>query len=435
MIPTTIDVRERLRLRVCKTEKFKAESLSVSMALPLSKDRYLTTLLLAVLGRGCERYPTQAQINRRLDYLFGAEISFRDYALGDSQVIGLCADVVSAAYLPEQGSSVLAETLALMREILFHPLLDGQGLLDAKYVESEKKLQCDAIRAKRNSPRAYALERCLAQTYEGRVQGASRLGTVEEVEAVTPEVLTAHWRSLIGRIRMECCYIGGCEGEQIARVLEDVLGEELVAPVPQATPRVFAEPLSERSLTRFEESLPVSQGQLVMSFRFPTVLSGRRLFVAELLYGLLGASPVSKLFVNVRERLGLCYFCNARIERYTGVAIVSCGLDAENRELAEREILTQIDALARGEITDTEWEAARTMLSDNLGQMQDAPSAIDRFYFNCALSGMDYTVDAWRDELLSVTREEVAALAGEMTADTVFFLHPTRGEEADDEED
>lgn len=434
MIPTTTDVQARLRLRVCKTEKFKAESISMSISLPLTKERYLTTLLLAVLGRGCEKYPTQAEINRRLDYLYGAEISFRDYAMGDVQVIGLCADVVSASYLPAQSASVLEETLTLMREILFHPLLDGQGLLDAKYVESEKKLQCDAIRAKKNSPRAYAMDRCIAHTFAHRAQGQSRLGTVEQVEAVTPALLTAHWRTLIENARIECCYIGACDADTVARTVGGVLGGELTDEALRLALRVFTDPPSAHATTRAEESLPVSQGQLVMSYRFPASLSGRRLFVAELLYGLLGASPVSKLFVNVRERLGLCYYCNARVDRYTGVAIVSCGLDAQNRELAEREISAQIDALARGEISDTEWEAARTMLCDSLGQMQDAPSAIDRFYFNCALTGMDYTLDGWRDALLSVTREEVAALAGEMTADTVFFLAPTRGEEADDED-
>lgn len=435
MIPRLIQVREGLCLRACQTEKFKAETVSVSTAIPLSEDRYLTTLLLAVLGRGCQKYPTLAQISRRLDYLWGAELSFRDYTLGDVHVVGLYADFVSADYLPAGGETILGEVLELLREILFHPLLDENGLLDAHYVESEKKLQCDAIRAKKNSPRAYALQRCNALLFEGTVRERSALGTVEEVEAVTPEMLTAHWHRLTDRMELSCFYLGRKSGEEVASVIGDVLGELPTAPSLRTVGAYLAPP-PLRATRRAEDALPVTQGQLVLGLRFGASLAGRRTFAAAYLHELLGASPVSKLFVNVRERLGLCYSCQAILARYTASLLVSCGLDEENRRLAEREILSQIEALARGEISDAEWEAARTALIDHARQMEDSPSALDRFYFNGVLSGLSCSVSEWQTELRSVTREDVAALAGEMTVDTVFFLHPTRaGEEEEDEDE
>lgn len=435
MIPTTIDVRERLRLRVYRTEKFKAETLSVSAAIPLAEDRYLTTLLFCVLGRGCERYPTQGEINRRLDYLFGAELAFRDYTLGNTQVIGIGADFLSAAYLPATGNGILGEVLEMIRELLFHPLLDENGLLDARYVESEKRLQCDAIRAKKNSPRAYAQERCNASMFEGTVRGVPALGTVEQVEAVTPEILTAHWRRLTERMHLDCFYLGALDGETVARTLDGVLGGEVCASVTREKTCVFAPVLPARAPRRLEEALPVTQGQLVMGFRFSAPLTGKRVFAANLFCELLGSSPVSKLFVNVRERLGLCYSCHATVGRYTATATVICGLDAESRALAEREIVAQIDALARGEISDAEWVAARTALSEHLRQMEDNPSAIDRFYFNGALSGIGCSSEEWGERQASVTREEIASLAAELSLDTVFFLEPTRAGEDGEEED
>ena len=147
------------------------------------------------------------------------------------------------------------------------------------------------------------------------------------------------------------------------------------------------------------------------------------------------ASPTSKLFVNVRERLGLCYSCSAFISRFACAAYARCGLDAENREIAEREILNQISLLAGGEISDVEWEAARTSICDSVRQSEDNPSAIDRANMSRMLTGLPLGIDELTEAFLSVTREEVAAMAGEMVLDTVFFLHPTRaGEEEEDEE-
>lgn len=437
MVPTMISVRERVRLRVCKTNKFKAETFSMSAAIPLCEDRYLTTLLFSVLRRGCARYPTQAEINRRLDYLYGAEISVRDYTVGETQVIGLYADFVSTSYLPKGSGEVFGETLALMRDLLFCPVLDEKGLLDARYVESEKRLQCDAIRARKNSPRAYAFGRCTELMLSDSPLGKSSLGTVEEVEAVTPERLTAHWRRLLSFMELDCFYVGESDGARVAALLERTLDGLLTTPVPPVPRRAFSDPRCARALERHEEALPVTQGQLVMGFRLRDVCAEKRYYTAVLLCELLGSSPLSKLFVNVREKLGLCYFCYASVSRMSGVAFVRCGLDPEMRDTAEREILNQITAIANGEITDTEWEAACTSLGNSLRQHEDSPAAIDTFHFSRLLVGLDPTTDGERMQLEQVTREEVAALAREFTLDTVFFLNPTGAgeEESDDEEE
>lgn len=70
MIPSVYSVSDALTLRVCRTEKFKAGMLSISAVLPIEREKvWLTSLLLSVLKRGTEKYPTLEAINRRLDYL------------------------------------------------------------------------------------------------------------------------------------------------------------------------------------------------------------------------------------------------------------------------------------------------------------------------------------------------------------------------------
>lgn len=84
----------RIPLRVCHTEKFKAGMLSLSAAFPIrERDSWMFALLLAVLRRGSEHYPSLAAINRRLDCLFGTEISIRNFYRGDLQIIGFAAEL------------------------------------------------------------------------------------------------------------------------------------------------------------------------------------------------------------------------------------------------------------------------------------------------------------------------------------------------------
>ena len=46
---------------------------------------------------------------------------------------------------------------------------------------------------------------------------------------------------------------------------------------------------------------------------------------------LLGGSTGSRLFTNVRERLGCCYYCGARVNLLTGILLIECGLEEANR--------------------------------------------------------------------------------------------------------
>jgi hypothetical protein len=158
MIPIQFPARDGVKVSVLPANRFKAGMLSVSSVVPITEEgACLFPLLLSVLRRGTEKYPTLADLNRRLDYLWGTGFSIRNYYRGNLQVIGFSADLLDPVYLPSGAEDLLGAVLALIREILYHPVLDPDGLLSARYVESEKELQCDAIRAAKICLEGYTL--------------------------------------------------------------------------------------------------------------------------------------------------------------------------------------------------------------------------------------------------------------------------------------
>lgn len=437
MTPSFLRVTDALILRVCQTEKFKAGMLSVSAVLPIERESvYKTTLLLSVLRRGTEKYPTLAKLNQRLDYLFGTELSIRNLYRGDVQIIGFSAELLDAAYLPF-GEDTLGEVLDVMAEILFHPLLDADGLLDARYVESEKQLQCDAIRAQKNNPRAYAADRCRALLYENEPCGAPVMGSEEQIMAITPAELTAHWRSLLSDMTLDCFYVGTRTDREVADLLAGTLAPELTAKGSSAqSPCVSAvERLSQA--VRLDETLEVSQGHLILGLSTGVTVCDAAYPACMIFNEMFGTSPVSKLFVNVREKLSLCYHCSSAYNAYKGAILITCGLARENRERAEREIMAQLRALADGDFTEEELESARRSLAGAYRQIEDSPAALESFYFGRALVGSRDTVESCRNAFLAVTREEVITVARAVAVNTVYYLDGTLGdgEELCDEEE
>ena len=435
MIPNLFALGASASLRACSTDRFKAGTLSVSSVIPINRaTACMAPLLLSVLRRGTEKYPTLSHINRRLDYLWGTAFSIRSFYRGNCQILGFSADLLDASYLPESGEDITDGVLDLMQQLLFYPLLDENGLLSAKYVESEKELQCDAIRAARANPRAYAAERCKNILLENEPGGLSLYGTEEETMAVTAETLTAFWRDWLGHLNLDCFYVGGEDPLLLQKKLTEVFG----AYIPKermALPCAFGEVRQGREL-RVSETMPVSQSQLLIALRCDVRMNDPDAAVCAVLNEMLGNSPVSRLFVYVREKHSLCYSCASSYSAYYGTFLISCGLKRENREKAEREIFRQVKCLEDGDFRAEELEAAKKSLENAYRQIEDSPGGLETYYFGRALVGNHASLEEIRADFAKVTAEDVIRIAKTLTTDVVYFLEGTLagGEEDEDEE-
>ena len=445
MIPLELRLSPTLSLRLCQTQKFKTEMLSLSAVLPIEGQKpYMTSLLLSVLLRGTESYTDISALNRRLDYLFGTELSVRNFYRGDSQVFGLCANVLGKEYLPEdvpERETLLFEVVKIMREVFFSPILDENGLLCANYVESEKQLHCDAIRAKKNHPQSYALDACRKLMFDSEPCGIPLYGTEEEIMAVTPEALTDYWKALYQNLSLHAFYVGASDADSVMDALTRGLGAceirvETIAKNTPAIPLTDVASIPRRAQEqRVCEDLPVHQSALVMGLRTPAAVQDEDFFAVALYNELLGSSsPVSKLFINVREKLGLCYSCFSTFNAYKAALTICCSLEDDRREEAEAEIRRQIAALAAGDISDAEWQAAQKSMANSYRQLSDSPSAMEVYYLGRALVGVSVSPEEGSARIASLSREDVVRVAKQMQIDTVFVLHPTGGEERDDEE-
>ena len=446
MIPTELRLSPNLSLRLCQTEKFKTEMLSLSAVLPIEGQKpYMTSLLLAVLLRGTESYPDISAINRRLDYLFGTELSVRNFYRGDAQVFGLCANVLGREYIPDdtaERETILCEVVKIMREIFFSPVLDENGLLLSHYVESEKKLQCDAIRAKKNHPQSYAMDACRKLMFDKEPCGTPLYGTEEEVMAVTPEELTAYWKELYQNLSLHAFYVGATDTDSVIEALTKGLDtkETKIEKIEKNNPSIpltsVASIPCRQDEQRVCEDLPVHQSALVMGLRTPAAVQDDDFFAVALYNELLGSSsPVSKLFINVREKLGLCYSCFSTFNAYKAALTVCCSLEDDRREEAEAEIRRQIAALAAGDITDAEWQAAQKSMENAYRQLSDSPSAMEVYYLGRALAGVSVSPEEGSARIAALSREDVIRVANQMVIDTVFVLHPTGGGEEDIDEE
>lgn len=387
---------------------------------------------MQVLNRGCKKYINIAQINERLDNLYAANIYPRNYVRGEAQIIGFAAEILDNEYAPD-GTDILGGAVGMIGELLLNPLPgDTENSFCEAYVRSEKANLADAIRAKINNKNSYAVFRCREEMCNNEAYGISETGKLSDIDPITPESLYAHYTDLLKSSKIEIYFVGKCNGEELSEMLRSVFSTLERGEIQKVNTEVVRAAGSVKNIT---EEQPVVQGKLCLGFRSGMVLSDSNFHVFSMLNELYGGSVSSKLFMNVREKLSLCYYCQSIPESLKGVMIVTAGIENSNREVAQNEILAQLECIRNGDITDEELENARRSLENAYLEINDSAASVEAWYFNRSLAGRSEAPDEYSKRLSSVTKDEIAQAARGISLDAVYFMLGTaqKDDEASDE--
>lgn len=406
-----------ITLRCFPDHRFKHGCLSVQLVRPMSRrEAALNALLPAVLLRGSAEHPDLRAITLHLDDLYGASVGALVRRVGDWQTTGLYCSFMEDRFVME-GDAILAPMVDFLKELLLSPVLEN-GVFRADFVESEKKNLISTIEAQLNDKRAYAMEQMIKRMCAEDSFGIPRLGEPEQVAAIRPYALFAHYRRILAESRVELCYVGAAEASTVASLLKPVFEglERNYVNLPAQTP------FCGGSGGMHEQTMEVSQGKLCMGFATPVTIRDEDFVAMQVLNMIFGGGMTSKLFMNIRERLSLCYAIGSGYHGSKGIITVSAGIDSNLSETVRREILAQLEACRNGQISEEELTAAKQAMRSSLLATHDSPGAMENYYASAALSGLKLTPEEYIRAVEETTAEQVAAAAQTLQLHTVYFL-------------
>ncbi len=413
-----IQLRPGVYLRAIQTEKFKTACLSLNFVRPLTAvEAPLAALLPSVLLRGTAHYPDIRAISSFLDAHYGASVGTLVRKKGEILTTGFYADFLEEKFLPK-GEQIFSPMLAFLGELLFAPCMENGAFLPDAFA-GEKQNLLDSIDWRLNDKRAYAQEQMLRVMCAKEAYGIPRLGDRQDAEKITPASLVNYYYHLLSCSRLELFYMGRRSAEEVGQALGAILEQLPIAEPDVASTCVLTGSGEVRYMT---QTMDITQGKLCMGFR--TGLTGADPdYPAMMLFcAVYGGGATSKLFVNVRERRSLCYYVSATLDKFKGIMTVSSGIEAKNYDIAQDEILRQLEVCVQGRITEEELECARKSLLSSLTAFLDSPGRIDEYMLGCALSGSEMPIKTLMERLSQVTLAQVIDAAKRVRLDTVYFL-------------
>lgn len=398
--------------------RFKTSRLTAVLLLPLRRETASACALVPyLLRRSCAAYPDYTALQRRLNELYGATISAEVARIGEAQALVLTAAAIDDRFALA-GEPVAESCAALLREMLFDPVLEN-GLFRAADVELEKRVLIERMEAEINDKRWYARRRCEELLCENEAYAVDRYGTPEAAAALTPESVTAAWKSALTGARVQLILQGGAAAMHAAGSLRSALaGVPGRKPLDPKTDTAAAYPPVRERVERMD----VGGSKLVMGFRTGTAEPDGDVAAARLMNALFGGTPHSLLFQNVREKLSLCYYCASSYDRLKGILLVDSGVDEQNVERAKEEILRQLSALQQGAFSDDEMESARLSACNSFAAVGDSQAAQASWYLGQSLLPAVSTPEEASKALAGVTRDRIVEAAGRVTLESVFLL-------------
>lgn len=415
----TREISGGVNLRLVSARQFKTNRITMFFHVPVKRE-YVTkiSLLRQVMKRGTKNYPTLTDLAVKLEELYGASLSGGIRKKGDGELFYFTVEYIADRFV---GENITREVVALLREVVFNPLIE-EGGFSAAYLAQEKNNLKNYIEGIINDKREYAQLQCISTMFEGEPYGIFEYGYVEDFDDITPKSLYEFYKEIIAEAKIEIFVSGTFDEDEITKEICSALdlpprnGEEAITSIAK----------TRGEINKVTEEMVVTQSKLCIGLSCNVDPNSAEYYALILYNCVFGGSPFSKLFNNVREKLSLAYFVSSRVDKMKSFMLISSGIETGNYQSAYDEIMAQMENMRSGNVTEEEITAAKKFLATSYNSMKDSQAAMEDYYMSQIVCRADDSLDEIIEKINNVTKAEMIAAGDKIKIDTIYFL---RGKE------
>ncbi len=413
-----------VHLNTIPADKFNRCRISLHFRFPASKEKATNHAVLPlVLERGYADCPDMTQLSRKLARLYGAALSVETSMQGASRILSISITGIKDQYALA-GENLTAEYAAIALGVAFDPYFEN-GCFSEEAVTIEKDTLARQLQSEINDKRLYCVRQARRKFFGDSPAGVERDGYLADLPAVTPKTLTEAYQELLQTAQLDVICLGADQSVVCDMILQKL---QKIDRKPAELTLRMAMPAQE--VQRFEEKLDLVQAKLCMLFTWNQCVEPEQMNAFRLAMSLYGGSVTSRLFLNVREKQSLCYYCGSRFVSPTAFMMVDSGVEPANAQKAEAAILHELNQLITGPITKEELEDCRRGILSGMASVGDSLASLENWYYNEILrGGQVQTPEQSAEDLRKVTEEDVRRILAGFHHSVSYLV--TKKEEAD----
>lgn len=407
-----------VQLTTVLSHQFKTNQIIINFRAPIKRADITKRALLAnLLETSSADYPDQRALAHALAGMYGAAFGAGVSRKGPTHNLQLSITVPNERYLAT-AEPLTTQAIDFLIKIIFKPLAQ-----DGHFDEPTFKRQATNLKASIDSvaddKQYYASQKLNESLFAADVaQQIPSYGVAGDIAAITASDLYDYYQKLLAEDQIDIIMMGDFDEPTVINRWQAVdFRNRLVA-----RPAAFYRHQNENAYTETSEIQALSQAKLNLGYDFPVLYRDKHYYAALVFNELFGGSPLSKLFMNVREKASLAYYASSSLDTFRGVLKVSAGIDGQNHDQVLKIIAAQLTAIQQGDFTDELVDQLK------LGLINDFESSLDSqrtFAIQALIDDLTQqsVSDAdWLKQIQAVTRDQIMAVAQLVTLNNGFFL-------------
>lgn len=415
------DIKKGITIHKINTNKFKTNLFAIFLTTKLSRETVTkNALLTAVLRRGTKNLPSQEEISKSLENMYGAGFDCGVEKTGDNHVLKFYLESINNEFLPTD-ENLSKECLDILLDIVFNPYLEN-GKFKQEYVDGEKENLKQIIQGKIDNKTKYAYDRCIEEMYKNEPYGLYKFGYIEDLEKIDSQDLYDYYKELIKDAKIDIFLSGELEDSVINELKENETIKNIAERIPNYI--VNGENDEKKVIDKpqeITESMQITQGKLILGL--DVLDKNKQSKYATSVYNvILGGSANSKMFQNVREKASLAYSAGSNYLRQKDNVFIKCGIDIPNYEKALNLIKEQLKQMEQGDFTEEDIENAKTIISSTVGAITESQDSELTYYFSQELSDEFVSIDDYVAEINKIDKEQIVDIAKKIQINTIYFL-------------
>ena len=302
---------------------------------------------------------------------------------------------------------------------LFSEMLAEAAPTEAE-LQIEKRKQLSLLRAEQDYPMAAARDLVRAALYPGHPYGRKNLGTPESIETITIKDIAAYQSSRLLTQDLVLAITGPLPAAEWQKEMAQAVSSLSLGSKSKGSPALV--PVLN-GLVRREKIVPKEQA--VIHVAIPTVPLAHDDQIPLSLLDEALSDLGSRLFIRIREELGLAYFVGT--SQFLGLAaghfFFYVGTDPKKRQEIEAALLHEIQQVAQNGITGEELARARAKMQSQDKLDQQNPSQINYAAALDELFGLGYQFgETRRARIAAITLDEVNAAAARYFSSSSYVI-------------
>ena len=305
---------------------------------------------------------------------------------------------------------VPSEHISLGLDVLFDIVTNSR--LDPADVERERMVILEELRMYQDQPQDHVQNLLEELIWPGHPLGRDIAGTEESVSHIDREDILEYADA---HYRLPNLVMGAAGALDVPATIEDVTRNLTLradpdgdvigsSPGPLDGPRVLVR-------RRDTEQAHICLGARAMSYMHPDR------YAFDLLNTVLGEGMSSRLFLNIRERLGLAYDVHSFSQKHrdTGYLAVYIGVDPKKAVDAVNGVMTELRSLADNEVSSDELARAKEFTKGRLRLELETTNGVAFWLtYQESLLGEIKTIDEELAQVETVTAADLKRVAAEV---------------------